>query len=82
MQGLLIVATAVMQAHSRRTDAQQQSLQLLHHLLHLQATFYEAVCKQIDPVKKEIICAFPNASTEGESFSFKLPYDILVMGVS
>ncbi|GLC74175.1 tubulin alpha 1 [Pleodorina starrii] len=42
--------------------------------------FYEALCKGIDPVAKELVCCFPEDSGL-DSACFKLSYDVLVMAV-
>lgn len=47
-----------------------------------QGRYYEAVCTAIDPVNKEVTACFPTADKTSCAESFKLHYDILVMGVS
>jgi len=47
----------------------------------IQGDFYEAVCKDIDPVKKELVCCFPADSGLDEA-CFKVSYDLLLVGVS
>mmetsp|Transcript_9846 Transcript_9846/g.24576 ORF Transcript_9846/g.24576 Transcript_9846/m.24576 type:complete len:605 (-) Transcript_9846:893-2707(-) len=42
--------------------------------------YYEALCKDIDPVKKELVCCFPADAGFAEA-CFKISYDILVVGV-
>ncbi|GIL56627.1 hypothetical protein Vafri_11967 [Volvox africanus] len=42
--------------------------------------FYEALCKDIDPVAKELVCCFPEDAGL-DSACFKLSYDVLVMAV-
>lgn len=46
----------------------------------LQGEFYEAVCKDIDPVKKQLVCCFPADSGLDEA-CFQVSYDVLLMGV-
>ena len=48
---------------------------------HTQGTYYEALCKDIDPVKKELVCCFP-ADAGLDVACFKISYDVLVMSVS
>lgn len=45
----------------------------------LQAAFFEAVCKNIDPNEKSIVACFPPDSGLDES-CFKILYDMLVLG--
>ena len=45
----------------------------------VQGTYYEAVCQSIDPVAKTVTAAFPESS-ELDSGSFTLSYDVLVLG--
>jgi len=47
-----------------------------------QGRYFEAVCTGIDPVNKEVTACFPTADKTSCAESFKLHYDILVMGVS
>jgi hypothetical protein len=49
--------------------------------LPLQGEFYEALCKSIDPVAKELVCCFPDDAGM-DSACFKLSYDVMVMAVS
>ncbi|KAG2424696.1 hypothetical protein HXX76_014272 [Chlamydomonas incerta] len=42
--------------------------------------FYEALCKDIDPVAKELVCCFPEDAGL-DSACFKMSYDVLVMAV-
>lgn len=42
--------------------------------------YYEALCKDVDPVKKELVCCFP-ADAGLDVACFKLSYDVLVMSV-
>ncbi|KAG2428088.1 hypothetical protein HYH02_014479 [Chlamydomonas schloesseri] len=42
--------------------------------------FYEALCKDIDPVAKELVCCFPEDAGL-DSACFKMGYDVLVMAV-
>jgi len=44
----------------------------------MQAAFFEAMCQNIDPVKKTIVACFPPDSGMDES-CFKIPYDVLVV---
>lgn len=46
-----------------------------------QGDFYEALCKDVDPVKKELVCCFP-ADAGFDEACFKMTYDILVVSVS
>lgn len=46
-----------------------------------QAKYYEALCKEIDPIKKELVACFPMDAGLDEA-CFKLKFDILVLGVS
>ncbi|PNW69798.1 hypothetical protein CHLRE_19g750547v5 [Chlamydomonas reinhardtii] len=43
--------------------------------------FYEALCKDIDPVAKELVCCFPEDAGL-DSACFKMSYDVLVMAMS
>ena len=45
----------------------------------LQAEYYQAVCKDVDPVKKELVCCF--FRDEGSEACFKVAYDVLIMAV-
>lgn len=45
-----------------------------------QGEYYEAICKDIDPQTKEMVCCFPSDSGFPEA-CFKLQYDILIIGV-
>jgi hypothetical protein len=45
-----------------------------------QGQFYEALCKDIDPVAKELVCCFPDDAGM-DSACFKLSYDVLLMSV-
>jgi hypothetical protein len=49
--------------------------------LFTQADYYEAVCKAIDPKRKELVACFPKDAGLDEA-CFKIKYDILIMGVS
>jgi NADH dehydrogenase FAD-containing subunit len=49
-------------------------------LLLLQGSYYEASCESIDPIRKEVTVCHPGDG--GDEDCFKVPYDILVMGVS
>uniref|UniRef100_A0A383VLR6 NADH:ubiquinone reductase (non-electrogenic) n=1 Tax=Tetradesmus obliquus TaxID=3088 RepID=A0A383VLR6_TETOB len=42
--------------------------------------YYEAVCKAIDPVRKELVACFPKDAGLDEA-CFKIAYDILIIGV-
>lgn len=42
--------------------------------------YYEAVVKDVDPTKKDLVCCFPADSGMDEA-CFLVPYDVLVMGV-
>lgn len=45
-----------------------------------QGEYYEAVCKDIDPVNKELVCCFP-ADVGFDEACFKLSYDVLIISV-
>jgi NADH:ubiquinone reductase (non-electrogenic) len=49
-------------------------------LLALQGVYYEALCNDVDPVKKELVCCFPKDAGFPEA-CFKLSYDILIVAV-
>lgn len=49
-------------------------------MVHAQGEYYEALCKDIDPSKKELVCCFPADAGFPEA-CFKLSYDILVVAV-
>lgn len=59
------------------------------HIVHLarslpylsQGQYYEALCKDIDPVRKELVCCFPADAGFPEA-CFKVSYDSLVIAVS
>jgi hypothetical protein len=44
----------------------------------LQGAYYEASCKSIHPLRKEVVACFPGDAED----CFMVPYDILIMGVS
>lgn len=46
-----------------------------------QGDYYEAVCKTIDPVRKELVACFPKDAGFDEA-CFKIKYDMLIIGVS
>lgn len=46
----------------------------------LQGEFYEALCKDVDPVAKELVCCFPEDAGL-DTACFKLSYDVLVVAV-
>jgi NADH dehydrogenase FAD-containing subunit len=49
--------------------------------LRCQGEFYEAMCTDIDPVKKQLVCCFPKDTGFPEA-CFQLNYDLLVVSVS
>lgn len=46
----------------------------------LQGAYYEAVCKAIDPKRKELVACFPKDAGFEEA-CFKISYDLLIVGV-
>lgn len=50
----------------------------VYHLA--QGDYYEAVCKAVDPVKKELVACFPKDAGLDEA-CFKIKYDMLIIGV-
>lgn len=44
------------------------------------AEYFEAACTEVDPVKKEVVACFPE-DTGMDKLCFRVPYDILVLGV-
>ena len=46
-----------------------------------QGDFYEALCRDVDPVKKELVCCFPEDAGLDKA-CFKLSYDVLLVSVS
>jgi NADH dehydrogenase FAD-containing subunit len=46
----------------------------------LQGEYFEAVCKAVDPVKKELVACFPKDAGLDEA-CFKISYDVLIVGV-
>jgi NADH dehydrogenase FAD-containing subunit len=48
----------------------------------MQGEYYEASCQSIDPAAKELTAAFPNSSNGSAPKTFKIKYDLLVVGVS
>lgn len=53
-------------------------MQALHNPL--QGEYYEALCKEVDTKKKELVCCFP-ADAGLDEACFKMTYDVLVMAV-
>eukprot|EP00775_Hariotina_reticulata_P004476 gene4476-4730_t len=52
----------------------------VRNLVFGKADYYEAVCKAIDPKRKELVACFPKDAGLDEA-CFKIKYDILIMGV-
>lgn len=46
-----------------------------------QGEYYEAVCKDIDPIGKKLVCCFPKDTGFAEA-CFQISYDVLIVGVS
>lgn len=46
----------------------------------LQGDYYEAICKQVDSEKKEMVCCFP-ADAGLDEACFKISYDALIVSV-
>jgi hypothetical protein len=45
-----------------------------------QGEYYEAVCKAVDPIRKELVACFP-ADAGLDEACFKMSYDVLLVGV-
>jgi hypothetical protein len=51
-------------------------------LMCLQGEYYEASCQAINPAAKELTAAFPSHGNGSTPKTFKIKYDLLVVGVS
>jgi len=72
--------TPLLPAVATGTCEERSIVEPVRNLITGKAEFYEALCKEVDPVKKELVCCFPADAGFPEA-CFKMSYDILIVGV-
>uniref|UniRef100_A0A7S3QLS1 NADH:ubiquinone reductase (non-electrogenic) n=1 Tax=Dunaliella tertiolecta TaxID=3047 RepID=A0A7S3QLS1_DUNTE len=72
--------TPLLPAVATGTMEERSIVEPVRNMIVGKGEFYEAVCKDIDPVKKQLVCCFPADSGLDEA-CFQVSYDVLVMGV-
>ncbi|KAG2486568.1 hypothetical protein HYH03_014738 [Edaphochlamys debaryana] len=72
--------TPLLPAVATGTMEERSIVEPVRHFLVGKGEFYEALCKDIDPVKKELVCCFPEDAGL-DAACFKMSYDVLVMSV-
>eukprot|EP00879_Flechtneria_rotunda_P026035 GHRR01027711.1.p1 GENE.GHRR01027711.1~~GHRR01027711.1.p1 ORF type:complete len:219 (+),score=60.53 GHRR01027711.1:375-1031(+) len=73
--------TPLLPAVAVGTMEERSIVEPVRNLVHGKGDYYEAVCKAIDPVRKELVACFPKDSGLDEA-CFKISYDVLIIGVS
>eukprot|EP00877_Chromochloris_zofingiensis_P004510 jgi/Chrzof1/1405/Cz10g06180.t1 len=72
--------TPLLPAVATGTMEERSIVEPVRNLLVGKGEYYEAVCKAIDPVKKELVACFPKDAGLDEA-CFKISYDVLIVGV-
>ena len=72
--------TPLLPAVATGTMEERSIVEPIRNVMVNKGEFYEAVCNQVDPVKKELIACFPKDAGFPES-CFKMSYDHLVVSV-
>ncbi|KAG1650550.1 hypothetical protein FOA52_009119, partial [Chlamydomonas sp. UWO 241] len=72
--------TPLLPAVATGTMEERSIVEPVRNLLVGKGEYYEAVCKDIDPVKKSLVCCFPKDAGFPEA-CFQLSYDVLIVGV-
>eukprot|EP00798_Chlamydomonas_sp_ICE-L_P004949 gene4949-34725_t len=72
--------TPLLPAVATGTMEERSIVEPVRNLIGKKAKFFEALCKDINPEKKEMVCCYP-ADNGIATSCFKLEYDVLVMAV-
>lgn len=72
--------TPLLPAVATGTMEERSIVEPVRNLITGKGEFYEALCSEIDPVKKELVCCFPADAGFAEA-CFKVSYDVLIIGV-
>ncbi|MEW5317674.1 MAG: hypothetical protein WDW38_008956 [Sanguina aurantia] len=72
--------TPLLPAVATGTMEERSIVEPVRNLMIGKGEFYEAVCTDIDPVARELVCCFPKDSGMPEA-CFKVAYDMLVVSV-
>ncbi|KIZ06131.1 NADH dehydrogenase, partial [Monoraphidium neglectum] len=72
--------TPLLPAVATGTMEERSIVEPVRNLVTKKGDYYEAVCKAIDPVRKELVACFPKDAGLDEA-CFKISYDKLVIGV-
>lgn len=72
--------TPLLPAVATGTMEERSIVEPVRKFLDGKGEYYEAMCKDIDPIKKELIACFP-ADAGMDEACFKMSYDVLVMSV-
>eukprot|EP00878_Enallax_costatus_P042699 GHUV01050146.1.p1 GENE.GHUV01050146.1~~GHUV01050146.1.p1 ORF type:complete len:222 (+),score=80.95 GHUV01050146.1:935-1600(+) len=72
--------TPLLPAVAVGTMEERSIVEPVRNLVQGKGDYYEAVCKTIDPVKKELVACFPKDAGLDEA-CFKIKYDMLIVGV-
>lgn len=72
--------TPLLPAVATGTMEERSIVEPVRNFLIGKGEFYEALCKDVDPVAKELVCCFPEDAGL-DTACFKLSYDVLVVAV-
>eukprot|EP00195_Chlamydomonas_chlamydogama_P008836 CAMPEP_0202898464 /NCGR_PEP_ID=MMETSP1392-20130828/6978_1 /ASSEMBLY_ACC=CAM_ASM_000868 /TAXON_ID=225041 /ORGANISM="Chlamydomonas chlamydogama, Strain SAG 11-48b" /LENGTH=558 /DNA_ID=CAMNT_0049584399 /DNA_START=316 /DNA_END=1992 /DNA_ORIENTATION=- len=72
--------TPLLPAVATGTMEERSIVEPVRNLMLGKGDYYEALCKDIDPIKKELVCCFP-ADAGFDEACFKMSYDVLIMAV-
>jgi hypothetical protein len=72
--------TPLLPAVATGTVEERSIVEPVRKVLGGKGAYFEAVCHEIDPVAKSIVCCFP-ADAGLDQACFKVPYDILIVAV-
>lgn len=65
------------------TVEQKSIMESVRYLMRGKGKFYEAICTEVDPVRKVVKCSYPKPFKNAGDVqpNFELPYDVLIVGV-